>query len=68
MGTQIKTVLEKYKLDSANCIPTWLGAEKYEISCIHADKFTVNLDEKTCSYGKWELSRIPCPYAISIFF
>ena len=46
-------------------IPTWSGVGKYEVSCIHGDKFTVNLDEKTCSCGKWELSGIPCPHAIS---
>jgi hypothetical protein len=41
------------------------GQDAYEVT-YKEHKFTVNLDNKTCSCKYWQLSGLPCPHAISV--
>ncbi|KAL3505141.1 hypothetical protein ACH5RR_034982 [Cinchona calisaya] len=35
------------------------------VGCPAGDQFLANLNDKTCAWTKWDLTRIPCPHAIA---
>lgn len=61
------TGLEKHKLDAASYIPTWAGDTKFQVTAMYGNQYIVELVNKTCSCGKWDLSGIPCPVS-AIFY
>ncbi|WVZ06649.1 hypothetical protein V8G54_019995 [Vigna mungo] len=57
--------LDKEIEKSGNWIPTWAGAEKFEVTHdFTMDKFIVDLSNKSCSCYSWDLIGIPCRHAI----
>ncbi|KAK8689355.1 hypothetical protein V6N13_088076 [Hibiscus sabdariffa] len=59
------------KLDNAikqshRCWPTRAGGSMYQVSCGHLDQHSVNMQTRTCSCRKWQLTGIPCIHAISV--
>ena len=63
---RIQKKLEKNKEMSGGYWPQPSTQRKFQIKC-PGNQFIVDLDEKTYRYRKWDLSRIPCPHAISTF-
>ncbi|WVY93826.1 hypothetical protein V8G54_032914 [Vigna mungo] len=58
--------LDKEIEKSGNWIPTWAGAEKFEVTHdFTMDKFIVDLSNKSCSCYNWDLIGIPCRHAIA---
>nr|XP_027071807.1 uncharacterized protein LOC113696617 [Coffea arabica] len=45
------------------CIPTWDGKNKYEIDCGPRKSVVVDLKEKTCTCGYFQLTGYPCAHA-----
>ncbi|WVZ11944.1 hypothetical protein V8G54_016474 [Vigna mungo] len=58
--------LDKEIEKSGNWIPTWAGAEKFEVTHgFTMDKFVVDLSNNSCSCYSWDLIGIPCRHAIA---
>ncbi|XP_028114377.1 uncharacterized protein LOC114312339 [Camellia sinensis] len=64
----IQKRLEKRKLDACNCIAIWAGEQKYQINYFNGQQFVVDLEDSTNSCRKWELTGIPCCYAIATIY
>ncbi|KAK8696438.1 hypothetical protein V6N13_001573 [Hibiscus sabdariffa] len=47
--------------------PTYAGAHKYQVEAGPSHQHVVDLVERSCSCRKWDLTRIPCPHAASVF-
>ncbi|KAL3500630.1 hypothetical protein ACH5RR_039723 [Cinchona calisaya] len=39
-----------------------------KVGCPYGEKYSVNLEDRTCSCRKWDLTGIPCPHAISVIW
>lgn len=65
---RFKKTLEKNKITSGGCNPLWAAGSMFQIQCPPRNQFTVDLEAQTCSCRKWNLTRIPCPHAISAIF
>ncbi|KAH6811699.1 hypothetical protein C2S51_025461 [Perilla frutescens var. frutescens] len=62
---RIRKKVEKHKYDSKDCI-THLGlGGKCQVQ-LHADRFVVNIETRSCTCRAWDLSRIPCIHACSV--
>ena len=46
--SNIHKILEKNKVEATSCIPTWVGELKFEINCMHGDRYVVDLGNQTC--------------------
>ncbi|WVZ23674.1 hypothetical protein V8G54_002218 [Vigna mungo] len=58
--------LDKEIEKSGNWIPTWAGAENFEVTHdFTMDKFVVDLSNNSCSCYSWDLIGIPCRHAIA---
>lgn len=59
--------LKSYITESCFCHALWNGKDGYEVK--HHDKrFTVSLENKTCSCRYWQLSGLPCCHAVSCIY
>lgn len=65
---KIQAKLEEYKVQAKYCIPKWARGIKYQIHCMQGDQYTVNLDDCTCSFGRWDLSGVPYPNVICVVY
>lgn len=63
----IQEELEKIMVKSTGLICTPFGRLKYEVDDGNY-KSVVDLDAKTCSCRKWDISGIPCKHAVSAIF
>ena len=64
LGPKIKKKLGQKKRDEAsNCWYTYAGRGMFEVECIEK-KFIVDVDGRTCGCRKWDITGIPCSYAI----
>ena len=56
--------IEKAMLDSRSyaVVPNSQG-RRFEVDNMHRERFQIDLDERTCSCGKWDLTGIPCSHA-----
>ena len=52
--------LERIKSEVGHCISRCNGESKYEVEYIYGGRYVVDLNERTCGYGRWGLSGIPC--------
>ncbi|XP_020966993.1 uncharacterized protein LOC110266495 [Arachis ipaensis] len=57
--------LEKIRKESKSWNPIWSGDKKYEKFEVigHPTNMVVDLGERLCSYGFWQLSGMPCVHA-----
>ncbi|XP_057423086.1 uncharacterized protein LOC130717015 [Lotus japonicus] len=63
----VQQKLESMKRQSDYWLATWCGDTGYnqfEVSR-GSDKYTVDLQLRTCACRRWDLSGIPCPHAVS---
>ncbi|KAL0298744.1 UNVERIFIED_CONTAM: hypothetical protein Sradi_6534200 [Sesamum radiatum] len=62
---KIKKIVEKNMDKASDCIPIKSDDNNYEIACYDGSRYTVNLQNHTCSCRKWDLSGIPCNHGMS---
>ena len=67
LGPRIRKKLHKNKEESWKCSVIWNEAAGYEI-VYYGDTYVVNLDQKSCVCGSWELSGIPCCHVICAIY
>lgn len=52
---------------AGNCEVTWSGGSKYSIKVSSSGhELVVDIDRKTCSCRKWELTGMPCYHAVAV--
>ena len=64
---RIQNKLETEKINSTNWVPVWCGdcnESKFEVSKL-PDKYVVDIKQRTCSCGSWDLTGIPCAHSIA---
>lgn len=61
---QIKR-LQKRIESSTDCDVVWKGQNSFEV-VDGANRFVVDMAKKICGCRSWELSRIPCIYAVCV--
>ncbi|KAL3537235.1 hypothetical protein ACH5RR_000601 [Cinchona calisaya] len=59
---------EKEKNKTNICIPRCAGRHKYKITCMYGDQYAVDLEQRTCTCRRWDLSGLPCNHAISAIY
>ncbi|XP_012852893.1 PREDICTED: uncharacterized protein LOC105972477 [Erythranthe guttata] len=64
----IQKRLDFLKEKSMEFIAHWNGHNQFELEGCYGDRLKVNIDEKTCSCRRWQLSGIPCAHAISAMY
>jgi hypothetical protein len=60
--------LEKAKSDARNCISRWQNEQQFEVDHMYDARRLVQLDERTCTCGRWQLSGIPCSHACAAIY
>ena len=56
----------KDNIDKATyCVPYKSNDVSFEVACPYGEKWAVNIEDRTCSCRKWDLTGIPCAHAIS---
>ncbi|KAL6134417.1 hypothetical protein ACLB2K_066648 [Fragaria x ananassa] len=63
-----RDTLEKNKIKSADCTPTFNGGDRFEVENIQGTKNVVDLRLRTCSCRRWDLTGIPCKHAVSAIY
>ncbi|GJT84620.1 mutator type transposase [Tanacetum coccineum] len=58
-------VFDIIKEASSEYIVDWNGADQYQVKGYLQEQYVVNLNQRTCSCRKWEISGIPCKHAIA---
>ena len=53
------------KKNAADVIVTWNGGDRYQATGPHGDQCVVNMNQRTCSCKKWELTGMPCKHAVA---
>ncbi|XP_048138911.1 uncharacterized protein LOC115751334 [Rhodamnia argentea] len=61
---RIRLKIEEEKMNTRSCIPRPSTASRFEVEA-NDDTFMVDLNEKTCTCKRWDISRIPCNHVIS---
>ena len=64
---KIRKRLYREKLACSKWLACWAGRTKFEVKN-GLESFIVDLEEKKCSYRKWDIISIPCCHAISYIF
>lgn len=70
-GKVCPNIFKKLKLNierSDKCHVLWNGDQGFEVKEKDKRRFTVNLEQKTCSCRYWQLSGLPCCHAISAIY
>ncbi|XP_062117237.1 uncharacterized protein LOC133831059 [Humulus lupulus] len=65
IAPRIFKILENNKSHALQCIPEYCGDGKFEVRCYFGDRYCVDLNTKTCSCRRWQLTGIPCSHGIS---
>lgn len=58
-------IFERIKSHAGNYVVTWNGGNKYQCSRQHMDQYVVDMNEKSCTCRKWELTGFPCAHAVA---
>ena len=70
-GTICPNIFKKLKMNierSGKCIVLWNGEHGFEVQENEDRRYTVNLQEWSCSCRYWQLSGLPCCHAISCIY
>ena len=70
-GTICPNIFKKLKLNivrSGKCVVLWNGADGLEVKENDRRRYTVNLEQFTCSCKYWQLLGLPCCHAISAIY
>lgn len=60
---KIMKKLERSKDDNRNCLSRWQNELEFEVDHMYDARRIVNLVERTCTCGRWQLNGIPCGHA-----
>ncbi|GJX44062.1 mutator type transposase [Tanacetum coccineum] len=61
----VTKVFNKIKEAASRCSVDWNGSDLFQVKGPYQDQCVVNMNQKTCSCKKWEISGIPCKHAIA---
>ncbi|CAI9276921.1 unnamed protein product [Lactuca saligna] len=61
-------IMEKNEAAAIKYIAEWCGDEKYQVKGPWNDQHAVDMQERVCSYKKWELTGIPCIHVIFVLY
>ncbi|XP_010675433.3 uncharacterized protein LOC104891435 [Beta vulgaris subsp. vulgaris] len=64
---RIQSRLEKEKDEAANCTPLPSSATLFQVAH-KMDTLTVDLEKKSCTCRKWDLSGVPCCHGVACIF
>ena len=70
-GTICPNIFKKLKINivrSSKCYVLWNGQDGFEVQEKEHRRYTVNLEERTCTCRYWQLSGLPCCHAISSIY
>jgi hypothetical protein len=70
-GTICPNIFKKLKMNivrSGNCYVLWNGQDGFEVQEKEHRRYTVNLQERTCTCRYWQISGLPCCHAISSIY
>ncbi|GKD78810.1 mutator type transposase [Tanacetum coccineum] len=62
----VTKLFNKIKEAASECTVDWNGSDLFQVKGPYQDQCVVNLNQKTCSCRKWEISGIPCKHAIAV--
>jgi len=65
---KIMKKLERNKSDARNYICHWSNKLQFEVDSTHEARRVVDLEQRTCGCGRWQLNGIPCPHAIAAIY
>ncbi|KAH7850204.1 hypothetical protein Vadar_029192 [Vaccinium darrowii] len=63
LGPKIHKKIEKIKNRYGDYIIYPCGEGKFEAGGVHGGQHTINLQQQSCSYRRWDLTGIPCEHA-----
>ena len=66
VGPKVFKQMEKVKLETTVCKPTYSGDRVFQVECFDSEQFVVDLGKRTCARRRWELISLPCVHAISV--
>lgn len=55
--------LEESLHESSVCSAKWFGDLQFQVWCGEGEQYTVDLNQRSCSCRKWDITGIPCPHA-----
>ena len=61
----VTKLFNKIKEASTECTVEWNGSDLFQVKGPYKDQCVVNLNQKSCSCRKWEISGISCKHAIA---
>ncbi|XP_071727335.1 uncharacterized protein [Rutidosis leptorrhynchoides] len=61
----IRENFEKIKEEASKCSILWNGGQQYQVSGLHGDQCVVDMGLRECACRKWELTGMPCKYAVA---
>ncbi|GJW27030.1 mutator type transposase [Tanacetum coccineum] len=61
----VTKLFNKIKEAASKSTVDWNGSDMFQVKGPYQDQCVVNLNQKTCSCRKWEISGIPCKHAIA---
>ena len=64
---KIRKILYKERLGSSRWLVCWVGHTKFEVKN-KLESFTMDLTKSKRNCRKWDITSIPCAYAISCIF
>ncbi|KAL2933974.1 Antiviral helicase SKI2, partial [Bienertia sinuspersici] len=64
---RVQDKLEKEKEEAAHCLTLPSNVNQFQVNH-RMDSLVVDLQEKTCTCGKWDLIGIPCCHAVACIF
>lgn len=59
------TIFERIKKAAGKYDVTWNGGNKYQCTRQYADQYVVDMNDKSCTCRKWELTGFPCPHGVA---
>nr|XP_043630317.1 uncharacterized protein LOC122601637 [Erigeron canadensis] len=57
-------LFESIMNDANHCTAIWNGSHKFQVRDSFRDQCVVDINERTCSCRKWQLTGMPCKHAI----
>ena len=61
----VTKILDKIKTAANQYSAQWNGADKYQVKGPWGDQVVVNLEQRSCSCRKWEISGLPCKHVVA---
>ncbi|XP_062089370.1 uncharacterized protein LOC133795917 [Humulus lupulus] len=65
VGKRILQVVEKNKSIAKNCLTTRAATYQFQVDCPNNESFDVDLQKRTCSCRRFQLTGIPCGHALA---